>query len=184
MCFGPDSGPPIPPIAGAAVDGQRIELTSADGTRFLAYAADAPQPTGAAMLILPDVRGLHSFYRELALRFAEAGVDALAIDYFGRTAGTGQRAEEFDFMAHVQQARYPSLAADLESAAHHLRSRHDVRTLFTVGFCFGGRLAFLSAAMPRLGLSGAIGFYGVPLGPGRAETPAPAELASEMQCPV
>ena len=41
-------------------------------------------------MILPDVRGLYSFYEELALRFAEAGIDALAIDYFGRTAGVGQ----------------------------------------------------------------------------------------------
>ena len=48
------------------------------------------------MLILPDVRGLFTFYEELALRFAEAGVAALAIDYFGRTAGTAARGADFD----------------------------------------------------------------------------------------
>ena len=53
------------------------------------------------MLILPDVRGLHPFYEELALRFAEAGVEALAIDYFGRSAGLAPRDEEFDYMPHV-----------------------------------------------------------------------------------
>ena len=53
------------------------------------------------MLVLPDVRGLFRYYEELALRFAEAGIEALAIDYFGRTAGLGARTAEFDYMPHV-----------------------------------------------------------------------------------
>ena len=96
MCFDPDSRPPIPPIAGGALDAREIELVSADGTRFAAYQAHAAEPTGAGIVILPDVRGLHAYYRELALRFAEHGVDAIAIDYFGRTAGIGERGTDFD----------------------------------------------------------------------------------------
>ena len=63
-----------------------VRLTSADGTCFMAYAARATSPTGAGMIVIPDVRGLHQYYKELALRFAEAGVDAVAIDFFARTA--------------------------------------------------------------------------------------------------
>jgi carboxymethylenebutenolidase len=184
MCYGPDSRPPIAPIAGAAVDGQRLELTSADGTRFLAYAASAVQPTGSTVLILPDVRGLHSFYEELALRFAEAGLDALAVDYFGRTAGTRERSPDFDHQAHVEQASYPALLGDLSAAVAHLRAAMRPRSVFTVGFCFGGRLAFLSATRAELGLAGAVGFYGVPVGRGRAGMPAPADLAAEVRCPI
>ena len=33
-------------------------------------------------MILPDVRGLHLFFEELAMRYAERGIDALAIDYW------------------------------------------------------------------------------------------------------
>ena len=184
MCFDLDSHPPIPPIAGAAVDGQQIELQSADGTRFLAYAANAETASGTGIVILPDVRGLHPFYEELALRFAEAGIDALAIDYFGRTAGTAERDAEFDFRAHVDQTRYPTLRADMQAAAHDLRSRRNVRNLFTIGFCFGGRLAFLSTTHSALQLAGAIGFYGWPVGPNRAQTPAPVDVTSEMASPV
>ena len=54
-------------------------------------------------MILPDVRGLYLFYEELALRFAEAGIDALAIDYFGRTAGVAKRDADFDHAPHVKQ---------------------------------------------------------------------------------
>lgn len=184
MCFDLDSRPPILPIAGAAVDGERLELTSADGTRFAAYRADAASPSGTSVLILPDVRGLVRYYEELAVGFAEAGIDALAMDYFGRTAGTAPRPEDFEFRSHVEQTRYPTLRADAQAAGHHLRQQRSVPNLFTVGFCFGGRLAFLTATHEGLDLAGAVGFYGPLAGPGRAGMPAPVDVVSEMRCPV
>ena len=61
MCYGDDARPPLPPVAGAAADFGEFELTSGDGTRFGAYFARASEPTGAGMVVLPDVRGLHEF---------------------------------------------------------------------------------------------------------------------------
>jgi carboxymethylenebutenolidase len=58
-----------------------------------------------------------------------------------------------------------------------------VKRVFTVGFCFGGRIAFLSATLGQ-DLSGAIGFYGVPLGAGRNDAPAPVDVADEMEGPI
>jgi carboxymethylenebutenolidase len=183
MCFDPDSHPPIPPIAGAAVDGKRITLHAADGTDFAAFVAQPAQPTGAAMLILPDVRGLYTFYEELALRFAEAGIAALTIDYFGRTADMPPRGERFDFMKHVEQLHWPTLQHDMKAGADELRARPGVRALFSVGFCMGGRLAFLSATLKELGLSGAVGFYGPPHVP-RGDIPAPVAEVRADQAPV
>ena len=183
MCFDLDSRPPIPPIAGAAVDGKRIELHSADGSRLLAYEAIAENPTGAGIVIFPDVRGLHHFFEELALRFAERGINAVAVDYFGRTAATDDRAEGFDNQPHLAQTRFENHMADAKAARDRLID-NGVRDVFTIGFCMGGRLAFVAATRPELGLSGAIGFYGWPVGPGRGGTPAPAEVASEMNASV
>ena len=183
MCFDLDSRPPIDPIAGGALDSEELTLTASDGTRFSAFRARAAHPTGAGMIVLPDVRGLHAYYEELALRFAEAGVDAIAIDYFGRTAGLGRRGEGFEYMPHVGQTTYAGLTADMTAAANELRKDGRVRALFTVGFCFGGRLAFLTPTLD-LGIAGAIGFYGWPTGPARNDTPAPAELASQMRAPI
>ena len=105
MCYDHDSHPPIDPISGAALDSAGITLTGEDGAKFQAYLARPAQPTGAGMVILPDVRGLHPFFEELALRYAEHGVTALAIDYFGRTAETDDRGPDFDYMPHVGRAR-------------------------------------------------------------------------------
>ena len=87
MCFDLDSSPPIPVIRGAAVSHEELTLQAADGNTFAAFAASPDGPADVGVVILPDVRGLHPFYEELALRFAERGIDALAIDWFGRTAG-------------------------------------------------------------------------------------------------
>src|SRR5512134_305463 len=113
MCVDSDSRPPIPPIAGGATDARDVRLTSSDGTRFAAYAARAATPSGAGMVVIPDVRGLHAYYKELALRFAEAGVDAVAIDFFARTAESADRGEGFDFMAHVPRTTPATLQADI-----------------------------------------------------------------------
>jgi carboxymethylenebutenolidase len=195
MCFDHDSRPPIAPISGAAVDHEDVTLTASDGNRFAGFRARPSAPTGAGIVILPDVRGLHRYYEELALRFAEAGVDALAIDYFGRTAGVGKREEGFDYQEHVAQLTWEGVQADIRAAAEALSP--DVGggngtggaadgaspSLFTVGFCMGGRLSF-DAATLDVPLAGVIGFYGWPVGPHRSGSPAPADAVDQFSCAV
>jgi carboxymethylenebutenolidase len=182
MCTTHDSHPPIEPISGAALNAARITLKSEDGAEFAAYLARPEGSTGAGIVILPDVRGLHPFFEELALRFAERGIDALAIDYFGRTAGTGERGEGFEHMPHVEKARWATLSGDIRTAVAHLRGLEPApRSIFSTGFCMGGRLASMSATL-GLGLAGAIPFYGWPVGQNRNGTPAPAERADNIEC--
>ena len=183
MCFDHDSRPPITPIAGGALDARAIELEAADGNRFAAFLARAAEPTGAGIVILPDVRGLHTYYTELAMRFAEHGIDAIALDYFGRTAGIGDRGPDFGYREHVQQTRLPGLRADITAAVDHIRAEASPTSLFTVGFCMGGRLAYVTATF-GLGLAGVIGFYGWPIGESYNGTPAPAEVADRFESPV
>jgi carboxymethylenebutenolidase len=184
MCFELDSLPPIPVVSGAAVEHRDLELESGDGTRFAAFAALPDEPSGAGIVVLPDVRGLYRFYEELALRFAERGVAAVAIDYFGRTAGVGKRGDDFPYMEHVAQTTTEGIQADVGAAVEYLRSAEggSVSAVFTVGFCFGGRHSWLSAAGGH-GLAGAIGFYGRP-GVGNDGSPGPAQRASEIEAPI
>jgi carboxymethylenebutenolidase len=179
MCFDHDSRPPIVPIAGGALDSRELTLTAADGNRLSAFEARAAEPSGAAIVILPDVRGLHDYYAELAMRFAERGVDAVAFDWFGRTAGLGRRQEGFDYTPEVQQLTWEGMSADITAAAEEARTFNPT-SLFTVGFCMGGRAAFLTPTL-GLGLTGAIGFYGSPVGAGRGGSPQPVEVADRME---
>ncbi len=180
MCFDPDSQPPIQPLAGAAIDHRNLVLEAADGNRLAAFEALPDHPAKAGILVLPDVRGLFSYYEELALRFAEAGLPALAIDYYGRTAGPSRRDADFEFAPHVPRSTWAGLQADVRAAATHLRTNASVTDLYSIGFCYGGRLSLLLASLPDLALDGVIGFYGWPVGPFRNDMPAPADVVTDF----
>jgi carboxymethylenebutenolidase len=181
VCFDLDSAPPIPPLSGAAVSHEDLVLEAADGTRLAAFAAMPEEPSRVGVVILPDVRGLYRFYEELALRFAERGYRAVAIDYFGRTAGVEKRDDDFEYMPHVEQTTAAGVQADAAAAVAYLREA-GAEAVFTVGFCFGGRNSWLAAASGH-GLAGAVGFYGRP-GEGRDGSPGPIQRAGEMAAPI
>lgn len=185
MCYDPDARPPLPPIRGSALDARQLTLTSADDTRLAGYAARAEQPSGAGIAVVPDVRGLHPFFEELALRFAEAGVHAVALDPYARTAGTSYRGEGFEYEPHVLQLRHETTSADVAAAIQFLRSPEggSAERVYTVGFCLGGRISLLAAASDAR-LAGVIGFYPWPVGPHRSTLPAPADEAPRFRCPV
>jgi carboxymethylenebutenolidase len=181
MCFDHESSPPIPPLTGASVSHRDVVLEAADGNRFAAFVASPDEPARAGVVILPDVRGLYRFYEELALRFAERGYAAVAFDYFGRTAGAEKRGEGFEHMPHVQQTTAAGVQADVGAAVAQLRDAA-CEHVFTVGFCFGGRHSWLSAAGGH-DLAGAVGFYGRP-GPGSDGSPGPTQRAAELRAPI
>ena len=185
MCHPADARPPLPPIRGGAVDARDLVLTSADGTQFAAHLVRAASPGGPGIVVLPDVRGLHPFYEDLANRLAEAGVHAVAVDLYARTAGPGRRGEDFEYRSHVEQTEPRTIAFDVAAAAEALRASDggSAERVYTMGFCFGGRVSFLQAAEGH-GLAGVIGFYGplaTPFWPGQ---PTPVELAPAFTCPV
>ena len=172
MCFELDSLPPIPVISGGEHAYENLVLKASDGNEFAAFFVPGEVPSGAGVVILPDVRGLYSFYEQLALRFAERGYPAIAIDYFGRTAGVSERDDDFEYMEHVQQTTPEGVQADVAAAVAYLRDQ-DATSVFTVGFCYGGRNSWLATAGGH-GLAGAIGFYGRP----------PLDEAANMEGPI
>jgi carboxymethylenebutenolidase len=187
MCYETSARPPLPPIQGGAggVQEREIVLTAADGNRFAGFSATTASPGGPGMVILPDVRGLHPFYRDLAVRFAEAGIHGTAFDYFGRTAGLDERGEDFDYMSHIERTRPDTIAQDVAATVAHVESPEGggADAVFTVGFCFGGRQSFNQAARQR-GLAGVIGFYGRVGERDRGDREAPVHHVKDYTCPV
>ena len=82
--------------------------------------------------MLPDIRGLHPYYVALAERFAETGAAAVAIDWFGRTAGVcdgrAPGREDFDWQAHIPQTTEAAIDADITAAIGYLRVAHAATT--------------------------------------------------------
>jgi carboxymethylenebutenolidase len=184
MCNELDSMPPIPVIAGAAVSHEDLVLEAADGNRLAAFAARPDEPATVGVVILPDIRGLYRFYEELALRFAERGYAAIAIDYYGRIAGVAKRGDDFPFMEMRNKLDLDEVQVDVAAAIDSLRGAGGggaVASVFTLGCCFGGSSAWLATAAGH-NLAGAIGFHG-----GLADRdgkPGPTSRAADMAAPI
>lgn len=175
MCHDDSSRPPAPPVRGEVSERVGVTLVAADGSDFSAAYAAPAQPARAGVVVLPDVRGLHAYYVELAARFAEAGLAAVAVDYFGRTDGLiegGVRSDGFDWQSRIPQTTPEGIDADTAAAVEYLRSRtRPDLPVIVVGFCFGGSQAWRLAAS-SLDLAGCVGFYGRPSMVGDAATHA------------
>lgn len=150
---------------GAVGETSLLTLTSGDGATFSAAVALPAEPARAAIVVLPDVRGLHGYYIALTERLAEAGLAAIAIDYFGRTAGVvgdAGRESDFDFVPQIALTTPETIDADTATAIEHIRGRTSPTIpALTLGFCFGGSNAWRQSA-GSLDLAGGMGFYGQP----------------------
>ncbi|TVT50101.1 dienelactone hydrolase family protein, partial [Amycolatopsis rhizosphaerae] len=145
MCHSAESLPPSPPEPKEVAGHGPLKLTSADGTAVPAYYALPAGPPRGRMVILPDVRGVHPYYTALAQRFAEAGFATVAVDYYGRTAGAGERDDSFDWQRYLPSVRPGEVEIDVAAALAHL-SGHTTGPAYTVGFCFGGSQSWRLAA--------------------------------------
>ena len=181
MCETHDSRPPIEPRPSGIASSGDIHLNGSDGNRPRAYFARAAAPRGIGVIVIPARLGLLPFYEQLTDRLAEAGIDAIALDLYGRTADDDLRDDGFDFEAHYRavtavEAR-PEVDSDVKAAIDFLESDAGgaVDVVFTLGFCFGGSVSWWQSAVePRL--SGSIGLYGAPK--------YVADLVPDMEAPL
>ena len=160
MCFTSDQRPPDPPRSSEVGDHGPLVLTAGDGNRFSAFEAVPVTPRGASLVLLPDIRGMHAFYSDLALCFAQTVIDTVALDPYGRSAGLSARGDDFDVKPHATAMKPQHVLADAHAAAERLHERSG-DPVFTLGFCmFGGQSWRLAAT--DLHPAGSIGFYGRP----------------------
>lgn len=159
MCFSSDQHPPLPPRSSDVAQHGDTELTASDGTRLAAYDAVPETRRGASLVLLPDIRGLHPYYADLAICFAQAGIDTVAFDPYARSAGMTDRGSDFDYTPHAQALDRSSVLLDARAAKARLEERSS-DPVFTLGFCkFGAESWALSAT--DLGAAGCMGFYGI-----------------------
>jgi carboxymethylenebutenolidase len=153
MCFPDDALPPHPPVRGEVGASGELVLTAADGNRFAAFAASPAAPSTKGVVLLPDVRGLHGFFK--------AGFHTVAMDWFGRSAGVEERGDDFDWKAHTPGVEPEHVDADVRACVDHLRGL-GAESIITVGFCMGGAASWSQSAGNGDVLAGCVGFYGIP----------------------
>ncbi|MQY06608.1 dienelactone hydrolase family protein [Actinomadura macrotermitis] len=159
-----------------------ITVETADGPMRV-YAARPAAPTGRAVVVLQEAFGVNEHIQDIARRFAEHGLLALAPDLFHRNGvGTLAYDQHAEAMPLIGAIGPDAIVTDVRAVLDHLAQEEGVAAGRTavVGFCFGGRAAFTAAtAIP--GLAGTVVFYG----PGIAAGPhAVLDRAASIDAPM
>ncbi|MDB5580101.1 MAG: carboxymethylenebutenolidase [Bradyrhizobium sp.] len=160
-----------------AVTAADIQIIAGDGGSFGAYAArpagDVPVP---GVIVLQEIFGVNGFVRGVVDELAAAGFLAVAPDLFWRLEPGVQldpsiaddRDRAMDLMKRLDE---PMAVTDITAVTAYLRGRPDCTgKVAAVGYCLGGKLAFLMAA--RTDIDAAVSYYGVAIQGALAEAPA------------
>jgi carboxymethylenebutenolidase len=135
-------------------------IDTADGPMRV-YEAVPDTPPTAAVVVIQEAFGVNPHIEDVTRRFADAGYHAVAPDMFHRTGGGIVDYGDFGaVMPHfVGIGDDHAILADVDATLDYLRGLGFAdRRIGIVGFCFGGRVTFLTAVNRSLGA--AVGFYG------------------------
>ncbi|WP_431267806.1 dienelactone hydrolase family protein [Dankookia sp. P2] len=144
-----------------------IEIAAADGSgKFAAYVAMPKGRPAGAVVMIQEIFGVNATMRQLSDWAAEMGFIAISPDLFWRQekgvqldpdAGQAQWDKAFKLMQGMDQDK---AVEDLKSTIAHARQMEGANgKVATMGFCLGGRLAFMTAA--RTDADANVSYYGV-----------------------
>lgn len=144
---------------------ETVSITTLSGTgTFDAYVARPDGTPKAAIIVIQEIFGVNRGIRQKCDKLAADGYLAVAPDLFWRLQPGIELdpdvEEEFqqalDWMGKFDQ---DAGIKDIEATIHHIRRDMGVAKVGCVGYCLGGRLAFMTAA--RTDIDASVGYYGV-----------------------
>jgi carboxymethylenebutenolidase len=144
-----------------SVQSEWVDLKVEDGTEMRAWVSrPKEQSPTRGLLVFQEAFGVNPHIRDVAARFAEAGFLAISPELFHRTA-PGFEGSYTDFpgvMPHLQAISEEGLDADVRAAFGWLERAGLAGNVAAVGYCLGGRVAFVAnSAVP---LKAAASYYG------------------------
>jgi carboxymethylenebutenolidase len=144
---------------------ESVSIPTLDGDQsFTGYLARPEGQAKAAIIVIQEIFGVNPGIRQKCDRLAAEGYLALAPDLFWRLEPGVELdpdvEEEFsralDLMGKFNQ---DAGIRDIQASINYLRSEQGVEKVGCVGYCLGGRLAFMTAA--RTNIDASVGYYGV-----------------------
>ncbi|MGF6854602.1 dienelactone hydrolase family protein [Paraburkholderia sp. CI3] len=160
--------------------GSFIEVVAHDGGRFNAYVARPAQGSGPGLVLLQEIFGVNDTMKATADRYAEEGYVVLVPDLFWRikpsiALGYGD-ADMKEALGYLGQFDAEVAVKDIAATVAALRELPEqAGKVGVVGYCLGGKLAFLSAT--RTDVDCAVSYYGVGL-------EAHLDEVSAINCPM
>ena len=137
------------------------------------------------IIVVSEIFGVHEYIADTTRRFAKLGYLAIAPEFFTRAGDPNT----FGTIAEIQSnivAKTPDVQvlADLKAAiAWAGKNGCDLKKVGVTGFCWGGRITWLSATLPEV--KAGVAWYGRLVGDKTANNPRqPVEIAADLKAPV
>jgi carboxymethylenebutenolidase len=144
--------------------GTKVTLEAADGFRLGAYRADPAGPARGGVVVIQEIFGVNAGIRRKCDRLAEAGYLAIAPDLFWRLEPGIELDPDVEpefqrALALMGKFNQDQGVRDIEATIRAARALVDGGKVGVVGYCLGGRLAFMAAA--RTDSDASVGYYAV-----------------------
>ena len=128
-----------------------------------AYVARPSAPTTRAIIVIPEIFGVNVGIRSKCDQWAARGYLAIAPDIFWRFAPGVEldpdvEAQFQEALGYFGQYNADDGVKDIEATIRWARGQGAAK-VGLVGFCLGGRLAYMAAA--RTDIDASVGYYGV-----------------------
>jgi len=139
----------------------------------------------AAVIVIPEVWGLHEYQRDIVRRLARAGYFAVSADPYFRSGDLSRVADIKQVLAAANSLTDRQAFADLDALVAWLgkQPRANVTKLGITGMCRGGRTVWMYAAH-NPDIKAAVAWYGhfSPAPPGMPSTPL--DITDKLKAPV
>ncbi|MBU3565180.1 dienelactone hydrolase family protein [Polynucleobacter sp. MWH-HuK1] len=152
-----------------------------------AYVSRPEKAKGALpiVIVVSEIFGVHEYIADVTRRFAKMGYLAIAPEFFTRAGDPNT----YGTVAEIQQnivAKTPDsqVLNDLQAALVWAgKNGGDLKKVGVTGFCWGGRITWLSATLPQV--RAGVAWYGRVIGEKTENSPRhPVDIAADLKAPV
>ena len=137
------------------------------------------------IIVVSEIFGVHEYIDDVTRRFAKLGYLAIAPEFFTRAGDPNTYGTIAEIQANIV-AKTPDAQVlnDLQAALVWAgKNGGDLKRVGVTGFCWGGRITWLSATLPQV--KAGVAWYGRVIGEKTENSPRhPVDLAADLKAPV
>ena len=185
--------PASQPVMAAAIETSFAGLTAGEqmipvgGSQIPAYVsrpekAKSPLPI---VIVVSEIFGVHEYIADVTRRFAKLGYLAIAPEFFVRAGDPSQYGTIAEIFTNIISKTPDSqVLGDLQAALVWAgKNGGDLKRVGVTGFCWGGRITWLSATLPQV--RAGVAWYGRLIGDKTEGNPRhPVDIAADLNAPV
>ena len=171
-------------FAGIKAGEQDITVGSFNMPAYISRTEKASGPL-PVVIVVSEIFGVHEYIADTTRRFAKLGYLAIAPEFFTRAGDPNSFGTVAEIQSNiVAKTPDPQVLGDLKAAiAWAGKNGGDLKKVAVTGFCWGGRITWLSATMPEV--KAGVAWYGRLVGDKTANNPKqPVEIAADLKAPV